>query len=200
MALRYPAAISVAYAVFLLLLRVWLRLQQFGVNSSLNFDIPAPNFNSSRSSNSINNVELSGGDFDGGGAGGSWDNGVSSSTASGNSVFGDAGFTLDLEELWLVILAVVALIGGLLAALYIIYIAPVLLAEILVDGVLVTGLYKSLKEVEQAHWLQTAVKRTIIPAVLAALFFTAAGFAMQKAVPKAHSIGEIWNYETSNKE
>jgi len=32
-----------------------------------------------------------------------------------------------------------------------------------------------------------------IPTFLAALFFTVAGFAMQKAVPQAHSIGEVWH-------
>lgn len=176
MTLRYPTAISVAYCVFLLLLRVWLRLKESGIGPDLEFDIPI-NFDSSDSRRGNGSLDLSV-DF----------------------VFDDGGFDFDLEELWLVILAVVAIIGGFLAAVYIIYIAPILLAEILVDGFLVTGLYKSLKGVEPTHWLQTAVKRTIIPAILAALFLTVAGFAMQRAVPKAHSIGEIWNYETSNKE
>lgn len=176
MTLRYPTAISVAYAVFLLLLRVWLRLKESGISSGLDFDIPI-NFDSSDSSRENGNLDL-----------------------SVDSVFDGGGFDFDLEELWLVILAVVAIIGGLLAALYIIYIAPILLAEILVDGVLIGGLYKSLKGVEPTHWLQTAVKRTIIPAILAALFFTAAGFAMQKVVPQARSIGEIWNFQSSDKQ
>lgn len=176
MTLRYPMAIAVAYSVFLLLLRVWLRLKESGISSGLDFDIPI-NFDSSDSTCENGSLDL-----------------------SGDSVFDGGDFDFDPEELWLLILAVAAIIGGLLAAVYIIYIAPILLAEILVDGVLVAGLYKSLKGVEQTHWLQTAVRRTIIPAVLAALFLTVAGFAMQRAVPKAHSIGEIWNYETSKKE
>ena len=99
---------------------------------------------------------------------------------------------MDLEELWLLVFAVIALIGGLVASLYVIYIAPVLLAEILVDGVLISLLYKRVKGIEQTYWLRTAVKRTLIPAFLVAFFFTIAGFAMQKAVPQAHSIGEVW--------
>jgi hypothetical protein len=85
------------------------------------------------------------------------------------------------------------LIGGLIASLYIVYIAPALLAEILVDGALVAGLYRRVKRLEQRHWLRAAVRQTLLPAVLVALFFTVAGYALQKAVPGAHTIGEVWH-------
>jgi hypothetical protein len=90
------------------------------------------------------------------------------------------------------VLALVAIFGGLIASLYIIYAAPVLLAEILVDGLLVTGLYQRLKKVERRHWLESAVRRTLLPVVLVAVLFTAAGYLMQRAVPEAQSIGGVW--------
>jgi uncharacterized membrane-anchored protein len=67
-----------------------------------------------------------------------------------------------------------------------------LLGEILVDGVLVTGLYRRVKHIEQRHWWRAAVRRTLLPALLVAMLFTVAGYAMQKAVPEAHSIGDVW--------
>jgi membrane protein implicated in regulation of membrane protease activity len=193
--LRYPIAILIAYCAFLLLLRLWLWLQRRSLD--VDFDPSGLDVNSSEAPSHGESFQFGGGgDFGGDGAGGSWGEGASSasSVSSGGSVTDGVGFDLDLEEGWLVVLAIVALIGGLVASVYIIYIAPALLAEILVDGVLVTGLYKRVKRIEQRHWLRAAVRRTLLPATLAAIFFTVAGYAMQKAVPAAHSIGEVWNH------
>jgi hypothetical protein len=76
----------------------------------------------------------------------------------------------------------------------VIYIAPALLAEILVDGALVAGLYRRVKHIEPGNWLQTAVRKTFVPALVSAVFFTIAGVALQKAVPTAQSIGDIWRH------
>ena len=94
----------------------------------------------------------------------------------------------------MVVVVIVAVAAALVAIFYVIYAAPVLLAEILVDGALVTGLYTKLKGVEQRHWLRAAVRRTLLPALIAALFFSIAGYALQKAAPKARSVGEAWRY------
>lgn len=196
MTLRYPAAIVTAYCVFLLLLRLWIWLQK----NTLDVDLSGANFtgNSGAGSGGVDFQFGGGGDFAGGGAGGSWGESVSSAASSASdggsssSIFDGVGFDFDAEELGLVIVAVVALIGGLLASLYIVYIAPLLLAEILVDAVLTTGLYNRVKRIEKTHWLKTAVKRTIVPAVLAVIFFAVAGFAFQQAAPEARSIGEVW--------
>ena len=199
MTLRYPAAIFAAYCVFLLLLRVWIWLQR----NNPDFDLPGVDLVSgadfSGSSGSSANFEFGGGaDFAGGGAGGSWGESVSSaSISSDSSMLDNVSFDLDLEEIGLIIIAVAAIIGGIFAALYIVYIAPVLLAEILVDGVLIAGLYKRVKGIEQRYWLKTAVKRTILPAALVIILFTIAGFALQSAVPEARSIGEVWSYITA---
>ena len=76
--------------------------------------------------------------------------------------------------------------------------APVLLAEIQVDGALVAGLYKRVKGIEQRHWLRTAVRRTLLPALLVALFLATAGYALQRAVPEAHTMGDVWHHAMSN--
>ena len=196
--LRYPIAIGFAYCVFLLLLRVWLSLSRprdwdledvVDVTYEVISDLPSheqTNFGGA-------------GDFAGGGAGGVWEDTVSSfttTTTTNCSSSSSSGFSfdLDLEEGWFIVIAIVAIIGGALAALYVVYIAPALLAEILLDGVLLAGLYKQVKGIEHRHWLRGAVRRTVLSAILVAVFFGVAGYAMQQTVPEARSVGEVWRH------
>ncbi len=71
--------------------------------------------------------------------------------------------SIDLDELWLIVLALFGLVSGAVLAFYAIYIAPALLAEIFVDGVLIAGLYRRLRGYDTQHWLKAAVKRTWLP-------------------------------------
>ncbi|HSG41326.1 MAG TPA: hypothetical protein VLE27_16920, partial [Thermoanaerobaculia bacterium] len=67
---------------------------------------------------------------------------------------------------------------------------PVLLAEVLVDGLIMTGLYRRRRKTgEPAHWLLGAVRRTWTPALAVAILFSFAGHLLQEAVPEARSIG-----------
>lgn len=194
--LRYSLSISAAYGIFLVLLRIWIAIQNSEKIYDLNIDLPSfPDVGISPST--TDSVFGGSGDFQGGGAGGSWHSlsaspGSSTGGGGGSSSSGGIGFDLDLDELWFVVLAIVAIIGGLLASLYVVYIAPALLAEILVDALLLKGLYSRVKGIERKHWLQTAVRKTLLPAVLCALLFGAAGGALQMAAPDADSIGEVW--------
>jgi hypothetical protein len=197
--LRYPVAILAAYCVFLLLLRVWLFFQRpRKLDVDMDSGLEVADAVISEAPGQVSGFEFGGGgDFDGGGAGVSWGERIapsSSSVSSSSSSSGGIGFDLDLEEGWWIIIAIIALLGGLIAILYVVYVAPALLAEILVDGVLVGGLYKQLKDVEQRYWLRAAVRRTLLPALLAAIFFSVAGYAMQNAAPRARSIGEVWKH------
>jgi hypothetical protein len=198
--LRYPLAILSAYVAFLLLLRLWLAIQRY--QNSLDFDLPIDVGSSGTTSSNADFSFGGGGDFSGGGAGGSWGESVSSSTSSisdgANSVLDGVGFDFDLEEFGLIILAIVALIGGVLASLYIVYIAPVFLAEILVDGIVLGGLYKRVRHIDRKHWLQTAVRKTLLPAILCVLFFGVIGGALQMLEPEAKSIGEVWSALTTS--
>jgi len=203
--LRYPLAILVAYGVFLILLRVWLSLSRprdWYLEEVIDTTVEIV----SSDSTVVTDSEFGGGgDFAGGGGGGSWESVTTvTSTKSSVSTFtpakssGSSGFSfdLDLDEGWWVLLAVVALMGAVIAALYVVYIAPALLAEILLDGVLLAGLYKRLKTIEHTHWLRSALRRTAVPAAVIVVFFTIAGFAMQRAAPEARSIGEVLRHIT----
>ena len=184
--IRYPIAILIAYGVFLLLLRLWLWMYGRDMEVDLDPDLAEvvldlPSGGSGPSEVSHFNAKADIGDSHAGGSS-SWWSGID--------------FDLDLEEGWFLVLAIIVLIGALIASLYIIYMAPLLLAEILIDGVLLAGLYKRVKHIDQQHWLRAAVRRTIIPALLIAVFFSIAGFAMQRVAPEAHSIGSFWKQIT----
>lgn len=113
---------------------------------------------------------------------------VPSPAAPAPSTGGGFDWDLDEDALWLVpvLLVVVAACG---AALYLVYTAPVLFAELLVDAGLSAGLYGRLSRIERRGWLRTAIRATVLPAVTVAALLAFAGFALQSLAPEAASIG-----------
>ncbi len=202
--LRYPLAILFAYCVFLLLLRLWLALQrsrqrvgvEVGDVTDIAPELPDALFRSRGGYAEGFRFSGGGADAGGGGAGSSWGESSLSSSSSSGSSGGGGGF--DLDDGVFIVIAVVVIAGALLAVFYVVYIAPALLAEILVDGVLVAGLYRELKGVEQRHWLRAAVRKTLLPALIAAALFSAGGYALQRAAPKARSVGEVLKHLTED--
>ncbi len=204
MSVRYPLAILLAYAVFLLLLRGWLFLQQRRerVSNDLGFDLSGSEVDLPSGGNGGGQTSPpfsgGGGDAGGAGAGGSWtqSTGGAHSSASGGGIWDGFTIDLDLGEGWPVVLALIAIAVtagcGLVAAAYFIYAAPSLLAEVLVDGLLIAGLYRRLQHIERRHWLRSAVQRTCLPAVLLAGVFALSGYLMQLSAPEAQSIGGFW--------
>jgi hypothetical protein len=195
MALRYPLAVALAYGVFLLLLWVWLIIQQRGLEDGVDASdaIDLADGALGVAGDAVDGFSGGGGSFGGGGSSASF--GVSPpvlvpKTGGGKSSGFDLSF--DLDEGGCLVLAAVAImaVAALGTALWIIWTAPILLAEVLVDGLLITALYRRLKRSEEpAHWLLGAVRRTWIPALITAVLFAVAGLLLQRAAPEARSIG-----------
>jgi succinate dehydrogenase hydrophobic anchor subunit len=103
-------------------------------------------------------------------------------------------FDADSEGCVFFLLALALVVAGTLAALYVVYAAPLLLAEILVEGVLLSGLYRGMKGARgmSGDWLGAAVRRTWLPVLLTLATFAAAGYFLERAAPRARSIGEAW--------
>ena len=80
------------------------------------------------------------------------------------------------------IVAIIGLIGG----------AELLLAEVVLDAVLVSALYRRLQHLEARWWLASAMRQTIGPVLVAVGFLAAAGFLGQQLAPDAHSIRGVW--------
>jgi hypothetical protein len=192
MALRYPLALLIAYGVFLALLWLWLRTQAEDY-----VDIPdLSGLVPSGASDCAPTFEGSGGNFGGGGASGSFDGSASfSAMESDSSPLSDAASAVgDADEFAIPLIAVAFALGLALASFYVVYLAPMLFAELLVDGALSYALYRRIKAVHSAHWLESAIRRTALPFVLTGVFVSITGAAMAAYAPGAHSIGEVMQH------
>lgn len=127
-----------------------------------------------------------------GGGGGNGGGGVSGSSGGGGFDF-FGGLDSDSEGCVFFLLALALIVAGLLASLYVVYAAPTLLAELLVEGILLSGLYRGMKKgARQGDWLRAVVRRTWLPVLLTLTLFAAAGYLLQRAAPRARTIGEAW--------
>jgi hypothetical protein len=197
MVLRYPLALAVSYVVFLLLLWAWLRAKEDDFSNIPDFANAMPNL--SGNGHSAPFQSGGSGDFGGGGASGSFDGSHSQSfevveNGVGNPIGEALGSVGDADELAIPLIAIVFALGMAVASLYVVYVAPTLFAELLVDGVLSYTLYRHLHKVETHFWLSTAFKRTVFPFLLTAIFLAIVGAAMAHYAPGARSIGEVIHY------
>lgn len=70
---------------------------------------------------------------------------------------------VEAEELAIPLLAIALAFGIALASLYVVYIAPALFAEVLVDGALSYALFRHLRGQDPRHWLAGTVRHTAAP-------------------------------------
>lgn len=188
--LRYLTSFGIAYLVFLVLLWFWLRTRAEDYTD-------LPDFSGSPSSGSGSSGTCysgKGGDFGGGGASGSFDAPSEHISVIGDSSssVGDAiGTVAEAEEFAIPLVVLVLAAAVLCSSLFMIYSAPILFAELVVDGVLSASLYRRLRGLETRHWLETAFRRTALPFALTAAIVSGSGFGMAIYAPEAHSIGDV---------
>jgi hypothetical protein len=194
MALRYPLALLLAYGVFLVLLWLWLRTKAEDY-----VDVPDPSGLVPDGSGSCAPAfQGGGGNFGGGGASGSFDGPASilpaesdaSPLSEAASAVGDGA-----DELANPRIVIAFALGLALASLYVVYAAPMLFAELLVDGALSWELYRRIKAADSPHWLESAVRRTALPFLLTGVFVAATGAAMAAYAPGAQSIGQVVHHQ-----
>jgi hypothetical protein len=196
MALRYVLSVGVAYVVFLLLLWLWLH------TSAADYLDVSTSGGSGSNAHEPAGFSGGGGGFDGGGASANVDFGASASLSPGTGESGIGAIAEkpleaigQAEEAALplaVLLLVLALVLGIaLSSLFVIWSAPLLFAEILVDALLAAGLYRRLRVLDQRHWMVAALRHTALPFLLTALVAGGAGWGMQQYAPAAVSLGQV---------
>ena len=196
MAIRYPLALTFAYLFFLFLIWLWLR-----TNAEDYLDVPdlpdlVPRPDLSASAQDFKSA--GGGDFGGGGATGSFDDPAAEATSSPmRTVEDSAGSVVEADELAIPLVAIALAIGIALASLYVIYIAPILFAEVLVDGALSYALFRHLRGQDPQHWLSSTFRRTALPFAATAVFLIAVGVAMAAYAPGARSIGQVLKFDSA---
>jgi hypothetical protein len=103
------------------------------------------------------------------------------------------------DEALPLVLVLVALVAVLGTAGYLVFTAPTLLAELLVDGVLSAALYRRLHRVHEENWLATAVRRTIVPAVITLVLVMATGGGLSRYAPEATTLGGVMKHRAEKR-
>lgn len=213
MGLRYGLACLVAYACFLVLLGIWIHWRRNPDTSArdaadaLDLLDAGSGFRAGGGPPQAGGWSGGSGQSGGGGASASFEAegptvietpspslelpSVSSWSPASSSDKGgfDFDFDLDMAAVPLLLAALVAAL--LLSSLFVVWAAPVLFAELLLDGVLAAGLYHRLRHIETRHWLDTAVRKTAWPFLLTTLVLALGGHVAQVLVPSADSIGDV---------
>lgn len=210
--IRWLLAVLLAYAGFLVGVRVWLAYiglgRQFGDGDS-SFDFPNVDFSGSGSSggstgaNYVPDLPTGGaGSFGGGGASGDFagagvaDGGnVGLSGASSGIKLPDIDLDIGggddgcLAALLLMVIAA-ALLAVFGIGFYLVWQAPSLLAEAAFEAALAAGLIKSTRRITDPGWVGGAMKASWLP-LLGILVLTALlAFIVEAFVPEAHTLLE----------
>jgi uncharacterized membrane protein YgcG len=195
MPLRYTVAALCGYLAFIGLIRIWIglhrpaRVDSSGHGPDLLDVVNPADLLSSGSGVDEPRPLFSGGHSGGGGGASSQWSATGSRHTSGSG--GSWGIDLDFDAaVWLVIAGACAA-AGVIAVGYVIYMAPVLLAEVALDAAIISLLYRRLRRDEQGYWLTTVLRRTWLPALVLVVFTFLTGFALQIAAPEARSIGGV---------
>lgn len=198
--LRYLISVLISYLTFLFLLWLWIQSKNEKEDHSVNLDIFPDSLPISSPSSSISETPFQGGtgEFGGGGAGGTFDSNVITDSFEDKSFNSIPEIPLleDADDFAIPLFVIILLLSLLVCSFWIISSAPLLFAELLLDGAFSIGLYHRLSKIQTRHWLETALKRTALPFFTLGLIFVLTGFAIQLYSPQSKSLGELierWN-------
>ncbi|HEY0502584.1 MAG TPA: hypothetical protein VGD42_03725 [Lysobacter sp.] len=187
MALRFPLAILIAYGAFLLLMWAWMRWRGDAVPDVLDasVDVPLPRSGGGWSGG--------GGGSGGGGASASWSPSTGSASGSGDAGVLDAVDVVDADGwplLAIVATAAIALVC-VVATGWIVWSAPALMAELVVDAAIAGGLYRRMRGAEAQGWWWLCVRHTFWPLAGVLLFFVALGGLADHLAPQADTLVQV---------
>jgi len=191
MLLRYPLAVLLAYAVFLLLMWLWIRWRWDAVADGA-AEIAGNGGCGGSSPRAGPSWGGSGGHSGGGGASASWAEASTPSIADADGASllevadGEAGLPL-LAVLGLIALVVTVL----LASVWVVWSAPVLMAELLVDAAIVGGLYRRMQGMGAQGWWRLCLSHTFWPLLGLVVLFAALGWGAQQLAPEAVSLMQV---------
>jgi hypothetical protein len=222
MAIRYPVSVLFSYAIFFLLVKIWLRVIFPAHEESKGFQgghvynshyWPWFNFGGTSSSTTeIPQFQGGGGRSGGGGASGSWStDGAPQSVAavamapSSVSAAGPTGGGLSgLSDIKLPTSGkdggglIILIIGGLViaaifgSAIYLIVSSSQILTETAFQFAMSAGLVRSAKRAVSGSWERTTFHETWIPFTVVLILSLTFGIVAQKLYPDATTMKEVW--------
>jgi hypothetical protein len=179
MAIRYPISVAFAYLVFLFLLYLWLtsfshRQRRAQGQPGYVYVDPWPYSYRSSPTPAAPTTATTPTPQESKGKGSGW---------GGSMSDGDAA-------LLVIVLIVIAVGAAVVASVFILVEAPVLLAEVLVNGLLAAGLARRARSAQGPHWTAGVIRRTWVVALVVAVIFGLVGYGLEKLVPGVTTMGE----------
>ena len=192
--LRYFCSFLIAYLTFIFLLWLWIQSKSEPHDSSINLDF-MPDIPCGSSSPSLTPIAPfqsgAGGSYHSEGFVDSFDSKELDPIPEIPSLI-----DVDVDDFAIPLFVIILFISLLLCSFWIISSAPILFAELLLDGALSVGLYRHLRKIPTRHWLETALRRTALPFFVLGFIFVTTGYAIQAYSPQSKSLGELiehWN-------
>jgi hypothetical protein len=222
MFVRYPVAVLVSYVSFFGFVRLWLAylfssrdrmsVNRAGSGSAGNPDLA--DFTTGRGSSSAL-FSGGGGEFSGGGASGSFADGLgtgaeetssnafaaSASTSSDHGFLGGisdkagdalSGIDDDAGKVLIILGVLLAIVFG--AGIYLIYMAPMILSEAAFNLMLAAGLKRGLTKIDQPDWEGGVLRTTIAAFAVVMTASLAAAYVCHRAYPQATKITDVVKY------
>lgn len=199
--IRYPTAAVGGYASFLVFVWMWLAWRRGDRNWDLHLD-GVDQLGSVPDGIESASAFGGGGGFSGGGSSasvGAPDQAtalVGHATEAKASVLEHAlGAAGDADEGVVVLVPLViaaALLIGLGATVSVLYNAPALLAEVMLDGAIAAAVYRRVRMRSAEHWSYGVLRRTWKPMLAITITLFALGVAIPLLVPGADSVGDLF--------
>jgi hypothetical protein len=172
MAVRYPLAVLGGYAVFLVQLRIWVEIERTRYQPN-EVQISTQPPEEAGESSLLEKFQRSDSD--------SWLDWLD---------FGDSLLPEEGCLFGCLFTAVLGIIVGAVTMVFSFFVAgPGFLAEVFLDAVVVSMLYRHLQNVAREHWLGTAVRKSWSSVAMAAVALGVVGFCLDESAPGSHSIG-----------
>jgi hypothetical protein len=185
---RWIVAVLAAYSAFLLLVRAFL------VPGPATAPRRAPALDSADVLDATTDLARAVRPATWTGDGGTFSGGGASVHLDGANDGGEAALDVATDpEAWPIVagVALAALtIGSFVAAGWVVYAAPELVADLIADAVATGVVYRRLR-VRRAAWWATAVRHTWAPAALTLIAFAVAGFVLDAYVPGADTLRQV---------
>jgi len=197
LAFRYGVAVVVSFLAFLGFIKLWLFYVGVCVARKKSSDGGADWFDAvdldfdGVSGGGGPQIETgSGSSFGGAGAGGSWGEPAAAPVKSSSG----GGFNLpdicDSDDLGVVILVALLVLSIVVAAVYVIWVAPAILSEAAFQGVLAAALTRRAKKISHGTWEGSVFRATVVPFAAVLVFAVALGIYAQKRCPSATRLSE----------
>lgn len=197
MSWRYPVSVLLSYVVMLVMLWLWSRRESWDGN----FDGGGGSLGNSGggSNGGAHDYAGGGGEFGGAGASGSFDGGASDiGSLAGDAAGGAIEMVAGADEAAIVlipialIIALVMLCGGFAyGAVSLVWQAPALLAELMIDAGTGTVLWVYVRPVDRRNWLATALRKTAPTFIAFTVVFAGAGHLLEWIDPTAITLFDV---------